>query len=105
MCARLPGRSARAVLTRIESIVLPEGRWRVLGSRKSELVIGPSLRGSRLAARMAGGDDRVIGGPGPDLLVGGAGRDLARPGAGRDVCRSIERERENDLCEVRRQRS
>jgi Ca2+-binding RTX toxin-like protein len=98
--ASFDGRTGRAVVTRIDSLVLPEGRWRVGGSRRPELVFGGFLRTSRLVAHLAGGRDRVHGTPGPDLLVGGAGLDSARPGGGVDLCRSIEATPPGDGCEA-----
>ncbi|MGI8644706.1 MAG: calcium-binding protein [Nocardioides sp.] len=102
MRTRIGGRTGAGELRRVESLVLPEGRWRVRGSRRGELVFAGFLGTSRLAARMGGGNDRVNGSPGPDLIIGGAGQDRARPGRGRDVCRSIERQPADDACEVRR---
>lgn len=98
--ASLDGRTGRATVTRIDSLVMPEGRWRVDGSRRPELVFGGFLRSSRLVAHMAGGADRVHGTPGADLLVGGGGGDSARPGDGVDVCRSIEATPPGDPCDV-----
>jgi len=99
---RVGDRTGSGELRRIESLVLPEGRWRVHGSRPGEVVLGGFLGTSRLVARMGGGNDRVSGTPGPDLIIGGAGRDAARPGRGRDTCRSVERQPTGDRCEVRR---
>ncbi len=98
--ARVAGLVARAEVRRFESLVVPEGVWRVRGTSRADTVFGPYLDRSRLVARMRGGADRVYGGPGDDLIVGGRGRDFARPSGGLDTCRSVETTPNEDLCET-----
>ena len=91
---------AKGSVSGVEVLGVPEGAWRVRGTRRDETVYGPFLDESRLVALMGGGDDRVFGGPGDDVINGGAGHDSARPGGGRDTCRSVEWLPVQDRCEA-----
>lgn len=77
----------RASLHGIESVVMPNGRWRFRGSAADEAVFGGMTRTSRLVAHAGPGDDYLLGTPGDDRLLGGRGRDRADGQGGDDVCR------------------
>jgi hypothetical protein len=87
---RVHGKAHRVALTSLEGVMLPNGIWSFVGTRKDEYVAGGLTRSSRLFARTAGGDDTLFGTPGDDRLYGGPGHDEAFPDLGVDRCRSIE---------------
>jgi Ca2+-binding RTX toxin-like protein len=74
---RLGDRTRFSVLSGVERLRIPDGRWTVLGTAADETFFGGDLRRDAIVVRAGGGDDYVTGTPGDDELYGGAGRDKA----------------------------
>ena len=96
------GVARRSVLGGFEVLRVPNGTWRVTGTRQDEVFYGGETGWSRLIVRAAGGDDLIGGSPGDDWIHGGPGRDRSGDDQGRDVCISIERWFGGQRCEITR---
>lgn len=94
------GHAHRSAVGGVEVLRVPDGVWRVRGTRKDERFYGAETAGSRLLVRAGGGDDLVSGTPGDDRINGGPGTDRGGDDRGHDVCTSIERWFGGQRCEV-----
>jgi Ca2+-binding RTX toxin-like protein len=94
------GVAHRSTLGGFEVLRVPNGTWRVTGTRQDETFYGGETDWSQLLVRAAGGDDLIGGTPGDDRIHGGPGRDRSGDDGGRDVCVSIERWFGGQRCEI-----
>ena len=99
-------RHAEGRVTGINRVILPRGRWRLVGTDRGEALWGspngsdPLRRGVTIYGR--GGNDNIVGTEYDDVLIGDGGSDQACGDGGAD---QIEAERQavyrGDLCEPR----